>query len=82
MNLRIPGPTPCPPEVLAAMSAPMVDHRGPELLLQLAQRGVERLRHELAAELLEVTARVGVPERLLQPARRAVGGVAGGGRGG
>lgn len=31
MNLRIPGPTPCPPEVLAAMSVPMVDHRGPEM---------------------------------------------------
>ena len=31
MNLRIPGPTPCPPEVLAAMSVPMVDHLGPEM---------------------------------------------------
>ena len=50
--------------------------------LELAQRGVERLGDELAAELLEVAAGVGVPERLLQPARRAVGGVAGGGRGG
>lgn len=28
MNLRIPGPTPLPPEVLAAMQRPMVDHRG------------------------------------------------------
>jgi aspartate aminotransferase-like enzyme len=29
-NLRIPGPTPCPPEVLAATAKEMVDHRGPE----------------------------------------------------
>lgn len=29
-NLRIPGPTPCPDDVLAAMSGQMVDHRGPE----------------------------------------------------
>ncbi|MCL2615439.1 MAG: alanine--glyoxylate aminotransferase family protein [Dehalococcoidia bacterium] len=29
-NLRIPGPTPCPPEVLAAMGRQMVNHRGSE----------------------------------------------------
>jgi aspartate aminotransferase-like enzyme len=29
-QLRVPGPTPCPPEVLAAMAWPMVNHRGPE----------------------------------------------------
>jgi aspartate aminotransferase-like enzyme len=29
-QLRIPGPTPCPPEVLKAMAWPMVNHRGPE----------------------------------------------------
>ncbi len=29
-QLRIPGPTPCPPEVLEAMGWPMVNHRGPE----------------------------------------------------
>jgi aspartate aminotransferase-like enzyme len=29
-QLRIPGPTPCPPEVLKAMARPMIDHRGPE----------------------------------------------------
>ncbi|MBI4297346.1 MAG: alanine--glyoxylate aminotransferase family protein [Chloroflexi bacterium] len=29
MNLRIPGPTPCPPEVLQAMSREMINHRGP-----------------------------------------------------
>ena len=29
-NLRIPGPTPCPPEVLAAMGRQMINHRGSE----------------------------------------------------
>ncbi len=29
-NLRIPGPTPCPPEVLAAMGRQMINHRGVE----------------------------------------------------
>lgn len=29
-QLRIPGPTPCPPEVLQAMGWPMINHRGPE----------------------------------------------------
>jgi aspartate aminotransferase-like enzyme len=29
-QLRVPGPTPCPPEVLAAMAWPMINHRGPE----------------------------------------------------
>ena len=28
-NLRIPGPTPCPPEVLAAAAGEMINHRGP-----------------------------------------------------
>jgi len=29
-NLRIPGPTPCPPEVLEAMARQMINHRGDE----------------------------------------------------
>jgi aspartate aminotransferase-like enzyme len=29
-QLRVPGPTPCPPEVLEAMGWPMINHRGPE----------------------------------------------------
>ena len=29
-QLRIPGPTPCPPEVLKAMARPMINHRGGE----------------------------------------------------
>jgi aspartate aminotransferase-like enzyme len=43
VNLRIPGPTPCPPEVLAAMSTPMVDHRGPEMA-ELIRRTTPRLK--------------------------------------
>ncbi len=30
MNLRIPGPTPLPPDVLAAVGQQMINHRGPE----------------------------------------------------
>lgn len=30
MNLRIPGPTPCPPEVLQSMTKQMINHRGKE----------------------------------------------------
>jgi len=30
LNLRIPGPTPCPEEVLQAQAQQMVNHRGPE----------------------------------------------------
>lgn len=29
-NLRIPGPIPCPPEVMDALTSPMINHRGPE----------------------------------------------------
>ncbi|MFC1939150.1 pyridoxal-phosphate-dependent aminotransferase family protein [Chloroflexota bacterium] len=31
-GLRIPGPTPCPPEVLQAMARQMINHRGPEFV--------------------------------------------------
>lgn len=31
MNLRIPGPTPCPPEVLAAVGRQVINHRSPEM---------------------------------------------------
>ena len=30
-HLRIPGPTPCPPEVLQAMTKQMINHRGDEM---------------------------------------------------
>jgi aspartate aminotransferase-like enzyme len=34
-NLRIPGPTPCPPEVLQAMTKQMINHRGAEFSAML-----------------------------------------------
>ena len=40
VNLRIPGPTPCPDEVLEAGAQPMMNHRGPEfreILLRLTK---------------------------------------------
>ncbi len=42
-NLRIPGPTPCPPDVLAAAAGDMINHRGPEFaeLLQRLTCGIQ-----------------------------------------
>lgn len=37
MNLRIPGPTPVPPEVLQAGAAPMINHRGPEFAAMMGR---------------------------------------------
>jgi aspartate aminotransferase-like enzyme len=42
-QLRIPGPTPCPPEVLEAMAKAMIDHRGPEFV-KIMQRVTEKLK--------------------------------------
>ena len=36
-QLRVPGPTPCPPEVLQAMAWQMVNHRGPEFHQMLSE---------------------------------------------
>lgn len=43
MNLRIPGPTPCPPETLDEMSRQMINHRGPEFA-EMQGRIMERLK--------------------------------------
>ncbi|MBI2918681.1 MAG: alanine--glyoxylate aminotransferase family protein [Chloroflexi bacterium] len=43
MNLRIPGPTPCPPEVLQAQARQMVNHRGVEFA-NLIGRVTQRLQ--------------------------------------
>ena len=42
-NLRIPGPTPCPPDVLAAAAGEMINHRGPEFaaLLERVSNGIQ-----------------------------------------
>ena len=40
-NLRTPGPTPCPDEVLEAMAGSMINHRGPEfreLILRITEK--------------------------------------------
>ena len=42
-NLRTPGPTPIPEDIYAAMSDPMIDHRGPEFF-ELITECTERLR--------------------------------------
>ena len=42
-NLRTPGPTPCPDEVLEAMGSPMINHRGPEFR-ELILRVTEKLK--------------------------------------
>ncbi len=45
MNLRIPGPTAVPPEVLEAGAAAMINHRGPEFAAMIARttEGVKRV---------------------------------------
>ena len=45
MNLRIPGPTPCPDDVLEAMSGQMINHRGPEFsaLIERITDGLKQL---------------------------------------
>ncbi|GBD13506.1 Soluble hydrogenase 42 kDa subunit [bacterium HR24] len=43
MNLRVPGPTPCPPQVLAASARQMINHRGREFA-RLIGVVVERLK--------------------------------------
>lgn len=43
-NLRIPGPTPIPPAVAAALAQPMINHRGPEFAAIL-NRVTEGLQH-------------------------------------
>jgi aspartate aminotransferase-like enzyme len=42
-NLRIPGPTPCPPETLGELSRQMINHRGPEFA-EMQGRIMDRLK--------------------------------------
>jgi aspartate aminotransferase-like enzyme len=44
LNLRLPGPTPVPPEVAAAGAWPVINHRGPEFL-QIIERVTGNLQH-------------------------------------
>jgi len=43
-NLRIPGPTPCPPEVLQSMTKQMINHRGVEFG-QILNGVTDKLKH-------------------------------------
>jgi aspartate aminotransferase-like enzyme len=43
-NLRIPGPTTVPPEILAEMARPMINHRGPEFAV-IMRRVTTRLQY-------------------------------------
>ncbi|MCD6359193.1 MAG: alanine--glyoxylate aminotransferase family protein [Dehalococcoidia bacterium] len=43
MQLRIPGPTPCPPETLQAMGGQMINHRGEEFA-EILQRATAKLK--------------------------------------
>ena len=42
-NLRTPGPTPVPDDIMEAMTNPMINHRGPEFL-DLISRATEQLK--------------------------------------
>ena len=42
-NLRIPGPTPVPDDVVEAMADPMINHRGPEFL-EMIEEITEKLK--------------------------------------
>jgi aspartate aminotransferase-like enzyme len=66
--LVTPGPTPVPPEVLAATARPMIHHRGPDFRATLA-RVVERLKQVFLTEnemLTFTSAGTGVMESALQ----------------
>jgi len=63
-----PGPTPVPPEVLAATAQPMIHHRGPDFKATLA-RVIERLKRVFATEnemLTFTSAGTGVMESAVQ----------------
>ncbi|MEX2247252.1 MAG: alanine--glyoxylate aminotransferase family protein [Dehalococcoidia bacterium] len=57
VNLRIPGPTPCPDDVLQAMSRQMINHRGPEFagVIQRITASLQLL-FETKADVLTLTA--------------------------
>lgn len=48
-NLRTPGPTPCPDEVLEAMGLPMINHRGPEFA-ELIVRLTDKMKRVFMTE--------------------------------
>ena len=64
MNLRIPGPTPCPPEVLTASAQQMINHRGPEFqaLLKRVEAGLKTVYATNGDMLILTTAGTGAME--------------------
>jgi len=57
LNLRIPGPTPCPDDVMEAMSHPMINHRSSEfkdVMLRVTQGIKDVMKTE--ADLLILSA--------------------------
>ena len=57
MNLRIPGPTPCPDDVLEAVGGQMMNHRGPEFA-DIVRRATEGLNwvFGVSSDVLTLTA--------------------------
>ncbi|GCE49473.1 aspartate aminotransferase-like enzyme [Thermosporothrix hazakensis] len=53
-NLRVPGPTPIPPEASEAQTAPMINHRGPEFSAMM-KRITLRLQYFFQTEALVMT---------------------------
>lgn len=49
MQLRIPGPTPCPPQALQAMGQQMMNHRG-DKFVKILKSVTEKLRHVFQTE--------------------------------
>ena len=79
MNLRIPGPTPCPDDVLEAMSRQMINHRGPEFaeLLDRITKGLKRLFQTEHDVFVLTTSGTGAMEavvvNMLSPGDRVLG---------
>ena len=57
VNLRIPGPTPCPDDVLEAVGGPMMNHRGPQFA-EIIKRVTEGLNwvFGVSTDVLTITA--------------------------
>ncbi len=78
VNLRIPGPTPCPEDVLEAMSLQMINHRSPQFV-ELMERCTDGLKKFFQTEndlYILTTAGTGVLEAMvvnaLSPGDRAL----------
>ena len=85
--LMVPGPTPCPDEVLRALATQMINHRGPEYMalqreliggLKEVEESGRRQSHSLYGRLAEPEAaprRAGRPAAALEGQRRFLEGL-------